>query len=243
VLGNVLYGLADTYFRRGEYEHAMDAADECCSLAEDLGDDALRVRAMNRIATVHEMRFETDAAEEVLTETLALARRIGHRRVETSALINVGVLNLSSGKIKDAVAAWESALAIAREASDLFATNIVTSNLAAAYSRIGLLEKVMPLVLESLRTAKQMRSTSGLLRGLLGLGELRLAQGDVTAGLRLFGLARGHPAAAADHLWGAERGLEFWRGRLHLDEARIAALLEAGAQLELEKVIAEVFQK
>lgn len=243
VLGNVLYGLAEAYFRSGRYDQAMDAAEECCILAEDLGDDAMRVTAMNRIATVHEMRFEKDAAEAVLKETLDLARSIGHRRVETSALINVGVLHMLGGRLKEAAAVWEGALAITREAGDLFAANVVTSNLGVAYARLGVLEKVMPLVVECLRAAKQMRSTPGLLRGVLALGELRIAEGDLPAGLGLLGLARRHPAAPADHLWGADRGLEFWRAKMGMDQPAIDAAMAEGAKLELEKVVAQVLKK
>jgi tetratricopeptide (TPR) repeat protein len=237
VLANVLYGLADTCFRAGAYDRAMAAAQECRELARRLGDDVLLATAINRIATVHEMRHETEKALPLLQEGLALARRTGHRRLEMALLINMGVYHFVQNAFEPALQAWETSMPIARESGDLFAQTINAANLAVAYARLGPLDNVMPLVRESLQSARQMRSQTGLLRALLGAAELRLAQGDAPGGLALLGLARWHPAAAADHIWGADQGLRYWQARLGLDPVETAALAEQGRALDLDQEV------
>ena len=239
VLANVLYGLAETAFRSGDNDRAMQAGEECCLLAEDLGDEALKVLVLNRIATVHMMRFEYDRSLALVQKTLPEARAIGHHRAETALLINLGVLHMLGSNFTGAVQAWESAMPILRETGDLFAYNITTANLAVAYVRVGALEKVCPMVRESIRAGRQMHSLSGQLRGILGKAELLLAQGDLPGGFALMGLARSHPAAAADHVWGADRGLTYWRERLRMTEDQTAPMLATGKNLDLENVIQE----
>ena len=240
VLSNVLYGLADTYFRHGDYPKALKAAVECRMLARELGDDVLLVTAMNRIATIYQMSNEHEAARALLEETLALARRIGHKRVEVSLLINKGVVHLVQENFSEAARSWEAAQVLAREAGDLFALTVASADLAIAYVRCGELSLVMPAAVEALRSARAMHSDTGLLRGLLGVAEMRLESGDTAGGMALAGLARNHPAAAADHVWGVDLSLKYWRERLNLTPEQILPLLEAGKALDLNQVVDEI---
>jgi tetratricopeptide (TPR) repeat protein len=242
VLANVLSGLAEASFRGGDIDNAFLAALECIDLARAQGNDTLLAAVQNRLATVYWMHGETVAAREQFDEALALARRIGLRRVEGAVLANLGMLASTERKWSEAVSCWTAGLGIHRELSEISGINITACNLAVGYIRLGDLEKALPLIQESLQAALGMQSTSGRLRAVLGWGEYQLAQGHTRQGFTLLGLTRWHPSSAADNVVAVNLGTDYWMERLRLTRSQVAALLEEGKKLDLDAVVKEISQ-
>lgn len=242
VLANVLSGLAEACFRSGDIDNAFLTALECIDLAKTQENDSLLAAMQNRLAMVYWMHGEMDAAREQLDEALALARRIGLRRVEGAALSNLGLLAFNAYDWVDAVQWWKAGLDIQRDLGEISGVNIAACNLAVGYLRLGDVEKARPLISESLQAALRMDSVSGKLRAVLGWGEYRLAMGDTARGFALLGLTRFHPSSAADNVVAANLGAGFWKSVLRLSDAELDELLAEGKKLELNAIIDEMRQ-
>jgi tetratricopeptide (TPR) repeat protein len=241
-LAKALYGLATTHFRTGNHVAARAAGEECLALAKMLGDQALQMLAHNRLGTVLSW-IDRIIGLGHYHSALNLARQIGHRDGEQMVLSNLGFDAGQNSNWDEAIRYSEEGLQLAREDRNLFAITISALNLASYYLQAERLDQARAMLRESLLAARQMGSDTGLIGAVQSAAEIRLYEGDVEGGLRLFGLARHHPASAADLLEDQARVLEHWQGKLGLSAAQIEAGLEAGRGLDLAAVVAELLEQ
>ncbi len=241
-LAKVLYGLATTHFRTGNHTAARAAGEECLVMAKALGDEVLQMLAHNRLGTVLSW-IDRIIGLGHYHSALDLARRIGHRNGEQMVLSNLGFDAGQNANWAEAIRYSEEGLRLAREDHNLFAITISALNLASYYLQADQPDQARAMLRESLLAAQQMGSDTGLIGAVQSAAEIRLYEGDIEGGLRLFGLARYHPASAADLLEDQTRALEHWQGKLGLSAVQIEAGLEAGRELELAAVVAELLEE
>jgi tetratricopeptide (TPR) repeat protein len=239
-LANVLYGMANAHFRVGNATEGIPCAQECIELARQLGDDTLLLQAENRLGTLFEHGGDFEGGRREFESALDLARRVGHRRMENTLLTNLGYLEIREGNYERAVATLERAMAWARESDDLQGLIFNGVNLAIARLRVGGYDQVLPLIKETLLASRRADSLPAKASAVGVAGELRLAQGDVSQGLALLGLAKNHPAASTDIQADIALALLFWGTRLSLEDRQIEAGLAAGKSLDLETEVEKI---
>lgn len=237
---DVLYGLANIRFRLGDSQRGLESVEACQELARQLGDDVLLLQAANRHGTLLDSLGRDEEARRVFEDTLALSRRVGHRRWENIILTNLGFLELRARNWDEARANLESALAWAQTTDDLQGLVFNGVNLAYAHIRGGDPAKATPLISQALRIGVDTESLPAQL-GAVGVeGERLLASGQRAKGLALLGLARHHPSTASDIQGDIQMGLEFWEEKLGLSPAQIEAGMVKGKDLDLERTVAEI---
>ena len=111
--------LASAYQALGQQTHAADILDDAAELAEKTGDRDLIIRAKDKLGVALGMTRQPEKAEELLRETLEMARKEGNAR-QTAAVLNdfAGLLG-SEKKFDDARAAFEESGTLARQGGEL----------------------------------------------------------------------------------------------------------------------------
>lgn len=91
-----LVGLSRVAFRDGDYARVRSLAAEACELTHDL-DAAAGVAPLHMLAAGTRLAGDHDAAVELYTESLALNRQLGDKRMVAIELHNIGHVELHRG--------------------------------------------------------------------------------------------------------------------------------------------------
>jgi tetratricopeptide (TPR) repeat protein len=92
---------------------------------------------------------------ELAGRFLSAARETGNRRLEASALTDLGVLNLHAGDYQSALAYFDESLALARRLEDEVQENDVLVNLALAHLATGRIEQAQQTLEEQVLRARR----------------------------------------------------------------------------------------
>lgn len=247
-----LYGLADTHYRSGELERARGYAEEALELSRQSGNRAVERAALNRLATILWVAHGQDAqqlgrAMRLLEEVHNLAQMAGDRRMALTALANLGAMQREHGDRQASLDSSKQALALAREIGNTMGVIVVSLNLAIEHCLGGEPEKARLLAGEALRLACRIDSETWQAAGVVCLGAIRLAEGDLGGGLALLGLARNHPAAGGDELKDIRYVLDGLLGEKlaegALSQVEIEAGMAAGKEMDLPAVVEQFLSK
>jgi tetratricopeptide (TPR) repeat protein/tRNA A-37 threonylcarbamoyl transferase component Bud32 len=240
---NVLYGLANTRFRAGQLEAAAVAAEESIAMARALDDNVLLATALNRLGTRFETQGKLEVARGYYEQGLDLARRIGNRRIEQALLHNIGNQMSKKGDWPEAIRYLEMAEAVAHDVGDLFGAMLTSAGLAQGYLRTGDTARGKRQVETCLRFGLRGGSEFWLLLGVLVLGELMIARGDVVEGLAAIDLVRKSAAMDHDLLNDTHTALSFWTDRLKLTPEELQQAQATAANLDVHSLIDKALQE
>jgi len=107
-----LLALATAY--QGDRDHARTLAEQALREARVLGMDVVQIACCNTLSNIASMGGDVMAGLEFDRETLDASRRIGHRRGEAVALMNVGNALLNLGEATESRDKLEAALRLNR---------------------------------------------------------------------------------------------------------------------------------
>jgi len=116
---------ARTHLRSGEYTQAAAAAE-----AAEGGDDAVDADAMAAHGVALAFAGDEAHGKELLSRSLACARKLAHRRLEAVALGAMAILHQRAGRSAEARQAYEESLAAAEKARDVATVALTRLNLA-----------------------------------------------------------------------------------------------------------------
>jgi tetratricopeptide (TPR) repeat protein len=244
IMAQVQYGLANTHFRAGNWGQGIEAAQACIASCEAIGNETLRIYALNRVATLNfykDRHYET--ALPYLEESLAIAQRIGHQDGEFLSQFNLATFASYVKDLFAAVAHGEAALGLAREDGNPYRLTMITGSLASFYVMAGKREQAPALLRESLEMARRMEAPASTMYGLQAAAVLKLTGGDVAGGLRLLGLSTYHPSTGSDDQANVERWTTYSQDRLGFSEDEIDAMLLTGKDLDLNSVVDELLKE
>jgi serine/threonine-protein kinase PknK len=117
--------VARAHLRSGDHVQAAKFAGEATDQEDALAADALAVQGFADALTGHAN------AQETLNRAVALARKVGDRRVEAVALGAMAIVHQRAGKTAEARTAYEESLAAAEDARDAATVALTRLNLAA----------------------------------------------------------------------------------------------------------------
>ena len=171
---------------------AMDTADpraqepaarNAMAFAERVGDDDLRLRAQQLLANALALLGDLVAAESLVQDGLAMARRLG-RRYHEAVLLNT--LSVIAGSRDDVVLAFETdrqLLPIARELGDARGLGITLGNLGLSWLKLGALDQAGQHLQEGLQLNQAVGDRLSESNQLCNLSQLALYRGDAGAAL------------------------------------------------------------
>lgn len=245
LLANVLYGLANVNFRVGNNAESEAFARDCIALCQMIGDDVLRIHALNRLATVLSIGFNRiPEAEMYLQEALELARRIGHKDGQQIVLSNLGLCAAMREDWAAVMPYTEAALALAHELGNAYGITLTANNLAEYHLTVGeKIEQAAPYLLEALIAARKTTALAVILTSVDTCGRWKVLRGDPAEGVKLMGLVSNHAATTADGSGDLQRWLKDYRDRIPFSDSELEAALDAGKNLDLETVVEELLKE
>ena len=104
----------------GRYEEALNAANECLRLAQELGESIAEATAMAMIGFIAVSVGEYEHAGEPLRQAIELNQRIGHWRAAASVGMINGLAAYGLGRLDEAAAILEQSMAAHRASGDHF---------------------------------------------------------------------------------------------------------------------------
>ncbi|MBV8432636.1 MAG: MFS transporter [Solirubrobacterales bacterium] len=151
---------------------AADVRDDLTrALATGRGDRELRVRALNAAGVLAGEADDFAGARELFGEALELATEIADRRQTARTLMNLGVIELYTEDHEAALIRYEQAGDIWRELGDVRGQSRMCQNLAIAHEALGQVDRVTPLLEESIELARAAGDGMHLAQTLIELGK------------------------------------------------------------------------
>ena len=157
VRAELLLGAARHAVLCGDTARARTWLDECGALAQTLGAEDLRCRALALAGDVAQRNGDLVGARRELDEALAAARALGDVSVLRETLDDFGEFHRNAGDLNAAAAALEESLALARNETDLAALHVCLRDLA----RLALEQRDLARARDLLREALDLALTTG----------------------------------------------------------------------------------
>jgi tetratricopeptide (TPR) repeat protein len=136
-LALALHGLAVLLLQQGEVDEASDALQTCLGIWREEGNQSRVAMELCSLGVARWTLGDLPGARALLCESIDLARAIGEPDRESTALGNLGVLEVHDNHPERAIEVLEQALAIDVWLGRTWASAVVRANLAGALLRAG----------------------------------------------------------------------------------------------------------
>ncbi|GAC1698735.1 MAG: hypothetical protein NVS9B6_09310 [Candidatus Limnocylindrales bacterium] len=209
--------LADVATSMADNGRALRAAEQARAIAEQRGDQLGVGEAMHRIALFRWMAGETNEAERIVQDGIALLEPLGPSGALAACYVERARLAMIDDRVDEAVSNGERGIAMARETgalqTEIFGLNFVGTTLA---HRPGTGEEGLALLRRSLAMAEEhdlpqhaQRAFNNMVASLIRLGrpyqERRAVIDRAITHARRSGL-RGDPLINAEMFWALDEG-------------------------------------
>jgi predicted ATPase/class 3 adenylate cyclase len=179
-----LVAAARVAFNQSRYEAAVLDATEAFRLAQGLEDPRAAVTARTIRGLARCEQGDVMAAREDFILALDGARAIGDRSPQTALLNNLGLIELSEGRYRDAIRWYEESAVVAREAGDEATLGYLYNNIAVAAEALGELSAAEAAARLSVDLVQRTGDPTFVGYAQLTLAHIELALGDVIAARR-----------------------------------------------------------
>lgn len=184
-----LWAASALAFPQGDHARMNDMAAEAIDLAGQSEDPMDRRNALTIRGMVAMLQAHWADALEPYGECVAIASALGTTWQLGTSHLNFGTALLHSGRIEDAVAAFESALDVYRElGDDVFAARAL-NHLAQAALAGNRIDRADLLAREALAWVAELGERQGMVEGLQNLAAVAAARGEVERAGALGGAA------------------------------------------------------
>lgn len=229
--GEVAWRRSDFAFRTGDVAAVDAPARQAMALAERMGDEALRLHALGRMAYAYHRRGDFDTAQALAQQGLDSARAHGLRLNEAILLNVLGNVAASRDETVQALQLDEQKLLIDRELGNLRNEAFTTGNLGASWLTLGELAEARRHLDESLRLSRAVGDRGQESAALTNLSRLALCTDNAALGLAHARAALDVAIAVQDRYW---RGIaQYCLGNAELALGKHAAATAAFEQAQL----------
>jgi adenylate cyclase len=136
-------------------------------------DDSVRVNTLNALSKSL-FNEHPDTALKFANDARLLAEQIGYKSGQALAIKNYGIGHYLQGRYKEAVLAWQQAIAVYEEMGDQIGVANMLSNQGAVYFAQGDEAKALELHLQSLKLSEKANDTLRILTSLVNIGVVYL---------------------------------------------------------------------
>jgi predicted ATPase/DNA-binding XRE family transcriptional regulator len=225
------YGAGALATEQGDYGRALVLAEECASLAEQLGEQQLQARALNLRGNVAKFQGDFAQAAQHYEAGLVLFRALHEDASVAMMLNNLGTMALERGAYARARALLEESLALKRSQGDQRGIAVALLNLGDIARNEGQLVEAQTRARESMVLFERLMDEKGLALALNNLGEAAFLQGDYQQASKYIEESLAHSERMADE-WAMAVALH--------NKGRLAWV--RGEQLEAERCYRESWQ-
>jgi predicted ATPase/transcriptional regulator with XRE-family HTH domain len=194
---NTLSAISLLLLAKGEIALMTELVEEGIAEASAVEDEEMLTFLLIQRGYAATFRGDLDAAEEALSEALAVLRDRGGRWGAAPVLNALSQVALSRGDFGQAMGFLREGEAVSRETEDAFtlATNL---NIQATISQLeGDEERTKAVLRESVALSSALRDSWALVYGLVGLAGIAARHGEPERAARLFGAAEAMGEAAS----------------------------------------------
>jgi hypothetical protein len=238
----VLTDLAAMESQHESYVQAAVYSDECLALARNVRDPWLIGEALSNAGLLAWMRGDYPLANDLLAQSLALAQKFTNRTGIAGALFMVGHVARAQGDEAHAAAAYAECLTLARDMGDPELIASVLHNLAYVALHKGDTIQATAYLWESLAICRATNNEKQMAWGLVTLGGVEVATGQLERAAKLLAVAEAHFAAFNQWVSATEQAEHdgyIAAARAQLGEEAFAAAWAAGRAMSLEQAIEE----
>ncbi|MGY1665616.1 tetratricopeptide repeat protein [Geodermatophilus sp. SYSU D00696] len=179
--------LADIDFeylqRWGHYRTLVDLHEV---IHERITDSSINLNHLLNLGNSRGALGDYRQAIDLYTQALAIAREIGDRFSEASALGGLGSIHSAVGHYRQAIDLSTQALAIAREIGDRLSEGSMLGNLGNAHFMLDDYRQAIDLYTQALTIAREIDDPSGEIFTLRGLGSIHSAVGHYRQAIDLY---------------------------------------------------------
>jgi CHAT domain-containing protein/Tfp pilus assembly protein PilF len=151
--------LASCYQALGQQSHAVEILDDAVEIAEKSGEREDLIRGKSKLGVALGITRQSPRAEELLRESLEMARKDGLSGLTAAILNDLGNLLTTQGKFEDALAAFAESSTIARDRGDNTLLTHALCNSAMAAALGGNDEKAEELNGQALQAISQLEQS------------------------------------------------------------------------------------
>jgi Predicted ATPase len=190
IYAQALGNMANSFFRRGEYEEALRMHRESVAILREHGDKRRLAFALINLGTTIFQKGELEAAREHFEQSLGFMREIGDRRIIAILLNNLGVIAINRGDRGAARSLYDESLGLWREMGNRQGVEVALFNLGFVAVEEGDFSGGRGLHAESLAIAEELSDKFYIAYGLAGLAAAELGLGSAERAARLASAAK-----------------------------------------------------
>lgn len=221
---------------KGEVDAAESHAIEAVTLSRAAGNVMLEANALFVLATIAKDRRDLEQADAFLLMSYEMARQSNNLYAEANTLLSLGDHAYRRGDYVMARVHGSAARERLRELGAVIFEAIAAGNVAQAELKLGDAAAARRGAREVLLVARSLSSLSDILWTLYLFGQILAETGEFERALRLYGLARAHPALPHEVRVELDEDII----RLGLPPEQVETGLAAGAALVLDTVVEEI---
>ncbi len=192
----MLTALALAHKGLGDYDATLRLTLEALDEQRRLGDVGSEALSLNNLAAFYIERLQFDSAAQYLTTALSLCEQNGLAATRGAVLINLMLVALNTGQFEAAESHGRRALEYAQSIGNRFYVSFLRLQFVSLLVHRGDLDAART----ELRTGVELAIAVGrpvlLIQGLVRLGEILVAQGEVACGRAVATFAADHPLTA-----------------------------------------------
>jgi class 3 adenylate cyclase len=193
---------------------------------------------LNNMGEMSRDEGDLAAAARYYEQSLVVRRQSGHRRGVAITLFNLGEVAAAQNDLAAAVRYHQEGLAVAEEIGHKMVTCVCRGGLGYSAAASGDVTSARRYFQRALSEAVAARGLTSELYALVGFARLKVLAGEPVRAAEWLGLAMSHPANDTD---AQQRGQALLADlRATLPAAELEAVLERGAKLGLDEVVAEI---
>ena len=167
----------------GNSSGALDAYNRAIEAGDFARDEETYEESLNGASATLQQLGRIDEALSLANRRYELTKQCGNPAHQVRAAVQLGAINLTMGRTRDAARIMESALKISRASGDRSATVNLTMNLAIIDALIGDHDSAIALMTESL-SLTDAADKSNLAIAYNNLADLQFEAGRTAEGLR-----------------------------------------------------------
>lgn len=156
---NVLCGLGEVYFIRGEYENSIEFYEKALSYSRKLKDKDRECSCLIGLGVSWAALNKFEKAKTMYLNALKLSIEVKDRRSEGICIGNIGIILKNQGKLEEAIDHHKKALSISRKINDRRSEGRTLGNLGIAYRDLGELDKSYEFYKQALAISQELKDS------------------------------------------------------------------------------------
>jgi len=181
--GNALLCLADTAWRRGKYDTALEHGHQVLALAEEYTLLALHPRAHNLIGIVYKNLGNYDKSLEHSFQALSAHEALGEKSAVARVTCNIGIVYSNIGNYAKSLEYYFQALSAYEALGEKSGVASVTDGIGNLYNDLGNYAKSLEYLSKALSVHEELGEKSGVARVTGNIGNVYISLGNYAKSL------------------------------------------------------------